>query len=153
MPKIYRIELSEKEREELTALTRRKRAAAHKVCKARSLLFCDEGPQGPALHDEEVVSKTGVALRTLERLRKRCHEVEPLEALEPVARTHVPRKPKLDGDKEARLVRLACSEPPAGCARWTLVLLAGKMIELEIVDHISPETVRKALKKTNLSLG
>lgn len=153
MPKIYRIELSGEEREELTALTRRKRAAAHKVCKARALLFCDEGAHGPALKDKEIVSKTGIALRTLERLRKRCHEVAPLEALEPVPRTHVPRQPKLDGDKEARLVRIACSEPPAGCARWTLVLLAGKMIELEIVDHISPETVRKALKKTNLSLG
>jgi hypothetical protein len=113
----------------------------------------DEGSSGPALSDKEIVSKTGITLTTLERLRKRCHEVEPLEALAPVQRTHIPRKPTLDGDKEARLVHLVCSEPPAGCARWTLVLLADKMIELEIVDHICPETVRKALKKMNLSLG
>ena len=113
MPKIYRIELSEKEREELIALTRRKRAAAHKVCKARALLFCDEGAHGPGLKDKEIVSKTGIALRTLERLRKRCHEVDPLEALEPVARTHVPRKPKLDAIKNPDwFVLLAVNLPP-----------------------------------------
>ena len=153
MPKKYRIELSIEEREELTALSCQKRAAAYKVTKARALLLTDEGPDGPAFTDEQIVSKTGMILRTIERLRKRCHEVGPLEALEPAPRMHVSRKPALDDDQEARLVQIACSEPPLGCARWTLRLLAGKLVELEVVKSISPETVRQALKKMNSNPG
>lgn len=153
MPKKYRIELTEKEREELTALTRRKRAAAYKVSKARALLLSDEGPDGPALTDVQISSRTGMIVRSIERLRKRCHEVGPLEALLPVPRTHVSRKPALNDDQEARLVSIACSEPPPGCARWTLKLLAGKLVELEVVESISPETVRQALKKTTSNPG
>ena len=153
MPKKYRIELTGEEREKLTALSCQKRAAAYKVSKARALLLTDESPDGPAFTDKQIVLKTGMILRTIERLRKRCHEVGPLEALEPVARTHVSRQPALDDDQEARLVQIACSEPPPGCARWTLKLLAGKLVELEVVESISPETVRKALKKTNSSPG
>jgi hypothetical protein len=147
MPKKYRIELLTEEREELTALSCQKRGAAYKVSKARALLLTDEGPDGPAFTDEQIVSKTGMILRTIERLRKRCHEVGPLEALEPIARTHVSCKPALDDDQEARLVQIACSEAPPGCARWTMKLLAGKLVELEIVEGILPETVRQALKK------
>jgi hypothetical protein len=153
MPKKYRIELTGKEREELTALSGRKRAAAHKVAKARALLLTDEGPDGPALTDEQIASQTGLIVRTIERLRKRCHEVGPLAALESVPRTHVSRKPALNDEQETRLVHLACSEPPPGCARWTLKLLAGKLVELEVVESISPETVRQALKKTTSNPG
>jgi hypothetical protein len=153
MPKSYRIKLSAQEREELTELTRRKRAAAHKVCKARSMLLSDEGDFGPAMCDTEIVSKTGIVLRTLERLRKRCHEVGPLQALEAIPRPLPPRAPALNDEQEAQLVRLACSEPPEGCAKWTLRLFAGKLVELEIVESISHETVRKVLKKTNSNLG
>jgi len=153
MPKIYRIKLSQEERENLTALTRRKRAAAHKVCKAKSLLLSDEGDHGPALSDEMVASKTGIVLRTLQRLRKRCHEVGPMESLEIIPRDNPPRQPALNDEQEAQLVRLACSEPPEGCAKWTLRLFAGKLVELEIVENISPETVRKVLKKTTSNLG
>ena len=77
-------------------------------------------------------------LRTIERLRKRCHEVGPLEALEPIARTHVSRKPALDDDQEARLVQITCREPPPGWAGWALKLLAGKLVDefaKQLVDH------------------
>lgn len=147
MPKVYRIILSVEEREELTALSRRKKAAAHKVTKAKALLLSDEGPDGPALKDEEIVSQTGIALRTLERLRKRCHEVGPMPALEPIPRADPPRKPALNDEQLAQLTRLACSDPPPGCARWALTLFAEKLVQLEIVESISRETIRKALKK------
>ena len=153
MPKIYRIKLSQEEREELTALTRRKKAAAHKVCKASSLLLSDEGEHGPALSDVEVSAKTGITVRTLERLRKRCHEVGPVRALEVIPRTHVARAPALNNEQEAQLVRLACSEAPSGYANWSLRLFANKLVELEIVESISPETVRKVLKKMNSNPG
>lgn len=153
MPKFYPIKLSEDEREELTALAGRKGAAAHKVCKAKSLLFSDEGTHGPAWSDEKVAAKTDIVVRTLQRLRKRCHEVGPLKALDPIAREQPARAPALNSEQEAQLVRLACSEPPAGCAKWSLRLFAGKLVELEIVESISHETVRSVLKKTNSSLG
>jgi hypothetical protein len=153
MPKKYRIELTGKEREELAVLIGRKRAAAYKVSKARALLLTDEGLDGPALTDEQISSKTGMIVRSIERLRKRCHEVGPLAALLSVPRSHVSRKPALNDEQEARLVQIACSEAPPGCARWTLRLLAGKLVELEVVESISPETVRQALKKTNSSPG
>ncbi|MFT6382845.1 MAG: hypothetical protein ACJAXZ_004348 [Akkermansiaceae bacterium] len=119
-------------------MSSQKRAAAYKVSKARALLLTDESPDGPAFTDQQVVSKTGMILRTIERLRKRFHEVGPLEALEPIARTHVSRKPALDDDQEARLVQIACREPPPGWARWTLKLLAGKLVDefaKQLVDH------------------
>ena len=104
----------------------------------RALLLTDGGPDGPAFTDQQVVSKTGMILRTIERLRKRFHEVGPLEALEPIARTHVSRKPALDDDQEARLVQITCREPPPGWAGWALKLLAGKLVDefaKQLVDH------------------
>ena len=147
MPKLYRIKLSHQEREELTALSLQKKAAAHKVTKAKSLLLSDEGPDGPSLTDEDIVLQTGIKLKTLERLRKRCHEVGPMKSLEPIPRAHPPRKPALNDEQIAELTQLACSDPPPGCSRWTLTLFAEKMVELEIVESISRETIRKALKK------
>ena len=87
----------------------------------------------------------------MERLRRRCCEVGPLDALERKAQEN--RARKVTGEVEARLVALACSEPPEGCARWTLQLLADKLVELEVVEYITDETVRRQLKKMNLSLG
>ena len=153
MPKIYRIKLSGEEREQLEVISCDKKAAAFRVTKARALLYCDEGPHGPALTDTEVGSKAHIKIRTLERLRKRCHEVGPQEALERVPRTHQSREPKLDDDARARLVRIACSDPPEGHARWTLSLLADELVTLEIVEGISTETVRQALKKTSSNPG
>lgn len=151
MRKVYRIKLSAEERRSLEKLSRSQTAAAHKVTKARALLLCDESRKGPGLKDPEVMAKTGIKPATLERLRRRCCEVGPLEALERKAQQN--RARKFTGEVEAQLVKLACSEPPEGCARWTLQLLADQLIELKVVDYITDEAVRRQLKKTNLNLG
>ena len=147
MRKIYRIKLSIEERSELLALSRKRNAAAHKVLKARALLLCDESGHGEGLRDPEIIEKTGIAKATLARLRQRCCEVGPLKALERKKQEAVSRPRKLDGEGQARLTALACSDPPEGCARWTLSLIAERLVELEVVDSISRETVRAELKK------
>jgi hypothetical protein len=151
MRKLYRIKLSAGERRALEKLSRSQTGAAHRVTKARALLLCDESRKGAGLKDAEVVGKTGIKPATLERLRKRCCEVGPLQALE--RKQQEQRVRKFTGEAEARLVALACSEPPEGRVRWTLQLLADKLIELEVVDYVTDEAVRRQLKKTNLSLG
>ena len=153
MRKIYRIKLSSEERSELEAVSRKRNVAAHRALKARALLLCDESENGEALRDPEIIEKTGIARTTLSRLRERCCEVGPMEALEPKKRQCVPRARTLDGEGQARLTTLACSKAPDGRKRWTLRLLADKLVELETVESISPETVRRTLKKTRLSLG
>lgn len=145
MRKVYRIKLSAEERESLTKLSRRQTAAAQKVMKARALLLSDESPEGPGLKDPEIMVKTGIKRAALERLRKRCCEMGPLECMERKVQQN--RARKFTGEVEAQLVKLACSEPPQGCARWTLQLLADKLIELEVVDYITDEAVRRQLKK------
>ena len=114
MPKIYRIKLSSEERSELNTLKRKHKAAADKVLEARALLLCDESETGEALKDREIISKTGIAPCTLQRLRQRCCEVGPLEPLERKRQQSVSRPRKLDGDGQVRLTTLACSEPPEG---------------------------------------
>ncbi len=153
MRKIYRIKLSAEERSELLALTRKRNAAAHKVLKARALLLCDESEDGEGAKDPEIIEKTGIAKATLQRLRQRCCEVGPVDALERKKQEVVSRPRKLDGEGQARLTALACSDPPEGCARWTLSLLSEQLVELEVVDSISRETVRAELKKTSSSRG
>lgn len=151
MRKLYRIKLSAGERRQLEKLARSQTAAAQKVVKAKALLLSDESRKGPGLRAPEVIAKTGIKPATLERLRKRCCEVGPLEALERKAQEN--RARKFTGEEQARLTALACSEPPEGHAGWTLRLLADKLVELEVFDAISHEAVRAQLKKTNLNLG
>jgi len=138
--KHYIINLTEKEREELIRLTTTGRHAARKVMHARILLKTDEG-----LIDELIANHLDINVRTVERVRKRCALEGVSAALSPKKRP--PRMPKFDGEAEARLVQLACSEAPMGRRRWTLRLLADKLVELEIVDSIRHETVRQHLKK------
>lgn len=151
MRKIYRIKLSAKERRELEKLARSLTAAVHKVIKAKALLLVDESRKGAGLKAADVVTKTGIKPATLERLRKRCCEVGPLDALERQKQKN--RGRKFTGEEHARLTALACSEAPEGHARWTLRLLADKLVELEVFDEISHEAVREQLKKTSLNLG
>jgi Homeodomain-like domain len=153
MRKIYRIQLSTEERAELEALTRRKFVEGGKVIKARALLLCDESADGPGMRDPEVMEATGMKPATLGRLRERCCEVGPLQALDRAKQARPSRTSKVTGEVEARLTALACSEAPDGCKRWTLNLLGARLVELELVDSISYETVRKALKKTSSSPG
>lgn len=153
MRKLYRLKLSSEERQSLEALTRKRRIAATKVLKARALLLADESPEGNAWKDPQIMEAIGIKSATLARLRRQCCKIGPIEALERKQRTTPPREPILDGESEAKLVQLACSKAPQGHARWTLRLLADKMVTLEVVDSISHETVRQSLKKTGSSLG
>jgi len=144
--KKYVVELTGQERAELEALTRKGTASARRLKRALVLLAVDDGDK-----DEEVAAKARVHVTTVEQIRKRCVE-EGLEA----ALSERPRPgkpPLLDGRQEAYLIALACSQPPAGRAEWTMKLLAGRMVELEIVDSISDETVRRTLKRGMLSPG
>lgn len=152
MAKKYVVRLSAEERTVLTELVTAGKAAARAQTHARILLKADQGPDGPAWIDAEIVAALDIGERTVERVRE-AWVMEGLEAaLYPQpARAHRPRR--LDGEQEAHLVALACSAPPTGKKRWTLRLLANRLVELAIVDGIAPETVRQTLKKTNSSPG
>jgi hypothetical protein len=154
MQKIYRIQLSSEEHSCLTELTRSgKRISAKKVIKAQALLLADESTDGPAYNDKQVMEATGMKPATLVRLRKRVCEVGPVEALERKPQASPSRKKIIDGEVEAQLTQLACSQAPDGRKQWTLRLLAGKLVELEIVDSISHETVRSGMKKKTSNRG
>ena len=151
--KKYRIKLAFDERSALEDIRDRGLHKSSKYKRAVALLLCDEGSDGLGMKDADVMVSTGLAVITLERLRKRCCEVGPLEALERVPREIPPREIKVTGEVEAHITRLACSEPPEGYACWTLALIAGKIVELEVLESISPTSVGKVLKKVNLNPG
>src|SRR6266849_10985773 len=144
--KLYRVKLTSEERAQLGELLSKGKAAARTLTHARILLKADEGVAGPRLSDEAIAEALDVNRSTVERVRTRCVEEGFEAALRPrPSRQLHPRK--LDGVQEAHLVTLACSPAPNGRARWSLRLLADKVVQLEIVDAISHETVRPTLKK------
>jgi len=154
MPKIkHRFKLDLEEREELGRIARSQVVAAVKVSRAKAILAMDEGEFGEGLTREEASSRSGLAVRSLDRLRARVCEVGPLGALERKARETPPVEPKITGEVEAHITQIACSEPPEGASRWTLAMIAERLVELEIVESISGEAVRYTLKKTSSSLG
>lgn len=148
----YVVRLTEEERADLEDLTRRGRVAAATVKHAWILLKADAGPGGPAWPDKQLRDAYGVSWSTIARVRQTLVEQGLAAAL---TRKKAERPPtrKVDGEREARLIALACGAPPEGQARWTLRLLADKMVELEYVDELSYETVRRVLKKTSSSRG
>lgn len=149
--KKYIVELTEEERIALESLIARGKVAAYKQCHARILLKADEGEQGPRWNDERIAEALEISVGTVERTRTRFVQ-EGLDAtLKRKVQTNRPRK--IDGEVEAHLIAQACSDPPPGRARWTLHLLADRMVELNIVDSLSHEAVRQTLKKTNLNHG
>jgi transposase-like protein len=148
MAKKYIVKLTADERSELEQMVRKGKAAGWKLQRAHALLRCDQGPEGPAWPDERVAEAHGVTTRSLESWRKQAVERGPLSLLERKPRATPALTGKLDGEKEARLTALACSRPPKGYARWSLRLLAERLVELEVVASISHETVRRAMKKT-----
>ena len=150
--KKYRIELTPQEREELKALVSRGRTAAYKQTHARILLMSDEAQDDLPMTDEAIAKALKVGHATVERVRRRCVE-EGLEAALNRKKQLRRRPKKLDGEAQAHLIAIACSEPPQGRASWTLKLLAEQLVERDIVDSVSTETVRKVLKKTNSSRG
>jgi len=133
MKKRYVIRLTPEEREHLEGVVHRGRQAAYRRRHAQVLLLADQGEHGQGLIDREVAERLDCSQRTAEKIRERSRV--------------------LDGESEARLVSLACSEPPAGRARWTLRLLSDRLVELEVVESISAETVRKVLKKHHQTLA
>ena len=148
VPKKYVLKLTAEERDELQRLVRKGRVAGWKVLRAQALLHCDQAPGGPAWTDERIAEAFGVTTRSLESWREQAVERGPLSLLERKPRITPAVTPKLDGEKQARLTALACSKAPAGHARWSLRLLAERLVELEVVESISYETVRRAMKKT-----
>ena len=152
MVKKYRVVLTGEEQRELKSLVSRGRAAAYKQTHARILLLGDENQAGGAMRDLDIARALKVGNATVERVRRRCVEEGLEAALERRQQLNCRRK-KLDGQAEAHLIAMACSQPPEGRASWTLQLMADQMVQREIVESISRETVRRSLEKTNSSPG
>jgi transposase len=152
MAKRYRIMLSRDERIELESLTKKNQTGAKKFIHARILLLCDCGMDGPGWPSERIAQALGVTPRTIEHVKRRLLEGGMDTALDRKKRDKPPRDSIFDGEKEARLIALACSQAPDGRKRWTVRLLAERLVELRIFGHISKSSVQNALKKTNLSL-
>jgi transposase len=146
--KIYKVTLTDEEREYLTALISKGKAAARKLTHAHILLKVDQSENCPAWKDRRISEAFNVSIATVERVRKSFVEDGPDAAInhKKPCRT---RPVKSDGEKEAHLIALACSQPPDGHAEWTLRLLADKMVGLNHFKSLSYETVRQVLKKMN----
>jgi transposase len=152
MHKRYVVALTEVERGSLERMIAAGTAPARKLTHARILLKADAEPGGPGWVDERIAEAVEVSQPTVARVRRQYVEA----GLEAALNRRAPRREyrrKLDGEQEARLVAVACGKPPAGQARWTLRLLADKLVELEVVDEVSYQTVRRVLKKTRSSRG
>ena len=147
--KTYLITLTEEERRSFQKLVRAGSAGARKITRGRILLKADQNNGGPAWTDQQICHALDVGVATVERVRKRFVEDGLAAALTQRKNKHPRFRRKLDGHQEAQLVTLACSHPPEGRDRWTLRLLADTLVELEIVDSISYQTVRRVLKKTS----
>jgi hypothetical protein len=150
MPLIrYKVTLTKQERQELQEITTRGKHDTQKVLNALILLRCDEGPfQNRKLRAQEIIDVLPVSMRKIDRVTRRFVE-QGLEVALIKRKAERQYLRKADGDFEAHLVALSCSQPPSGHARWSLRLLADKMVELEYTDSISYETVRRVLKKTS----
>ena len=150
--KIYKVTLTKEEREELTVLVNIGKGQARRLRRARILLMADEEQEGGGWKDADIAKALKASVRTVERTRQKCVEM----GLETALNHTKPKKTRsrvLDGEAEARLVQLACSQAPDGREEWSMQLLADKLIELEVVETVSRETVRTTLKKMNLSPG
>jgi hypothetical protein len=150
MPRIrYKVTLSDEERRMLNEIATRGRHSSQKVLNSLILLGCDEGPfQGKKRTGQQLADVLPVSLKKIDRVKRRFVE----EGLDVALEKRKARRQyvkKADGDFEAHLVALSCSKPPEGRARWSLRLLADTMVELEHVDSVSYETVRRVLKKTS----
>jgi Homeodomain-like domain len=150
MAKKYRVTLMPEERQELQALIAKGKASARKLAHARVLLPVDEAEAQAGRPDEETAAALHLSVRTVERVGERFVEQGFAAALLPLPSKRVYAR-TFDGASEARLIALACGAPPEGKSRWTLPLLAEQWVELQVLDTVSRECVRQALKKTNAS--
>ena len=151
MPR-YRIHLTKEEVSELQSIIRKGSHTAHSFKAAYILLNCDEGEYSDKATNEEISKILKVSDRTIDRTKKRFIE-EGLDAVLERRPTSCEYDKKIDGNVEAHLIALCCSEPPEGYSKWSLRLLADKMVELNYINSISHVSVGEVLKKTNLSLG
>ena len=143
----HRVRLSESERHDLSKRIAAGRGSARELAHSRIILKADEGPGGPGWGDEEIALALDVSVATIERVRKRfvADGLAAAVRRKPPAREY---RRALDGEAEAHLVALSCSEPPPGKAKWSMRLLAERLVELRVVPAVSDETVRRVLKKT-----
>jgi transposase len=148
----YTVKLSKEEVGELRAIINRGSHTTKAFKGAYILLNCDEGEHSDKVTNGEIAKVLKVGMRTIDRIKKKFVEegFEGVLERRPTTRTY---DVKIDGDVEAKLVSLCCSEPPPGFAKWSLRLLADRMVELQYIDSISHVSVGNVLKKTNLSLG
>jgi hypothetical protein len=144
--KKYIVRLSEEERSACEGIVKKLKGSSQKVRRAQILLKADA--DGPGWSDEKIAEAYGCRVQTIENVRKRLVTESFQRALEGKKRQEPPTPPKLDGAGEAKLIALRLGKPPAGYGHWTLRLLADELVALEVVESISPETVRKTLKKT-----
>lgn len=147
--KKYIVTLSCEERQDLESLVKKGFAAAYRRTHAQILLLSDTSESGPGWPDEKIALSLGITVRTVENIRRRLVMEGVGAALERKQNPNSARKRIFDGDAEAHLIALACSHAPEGHSRWTLRLLANKVVELEIVEHADHVTVMRTLKKTN----
>lgn len=149
----YTVTLTEEERKDLKSITSKGNHRSQKVINALILLNCDEGEfQTKRSTNEQVTGVLKISMKKIDRVKKRFVE----EGLDVALNGHKGKRvyeKKADGDLEAHLVALSCSEPPEGFARWSLRMLADRVVELNYIDSISYETVRRVLKKTKLNRG
>jgi transposase len=152
MKKLYTVSLTDAQRSTLRSLISSGEAAARTLTRARILLKADTNHEGGGWSDPEICQALEVSRPTVERVRQRCAREGLKAALYPQPRLTAPER-RLDGEQEAQVIALACSTPPQGRQRWTLRLLAAGLVQREIVDTISHETVRQTLKKTRSNHG
>jgi hypothetical protein len=151
--KKYLVTLTRDERDHLDDLLGKGKVSALVLTRARVLLKADQAAGGPALEDAVIAEDLGVGLRTIGRVRQRFVERGFEDCLRRKSQDKPSRVRTLDGTAEAKLIALACSDPPDDRAVWTMQLLADKLVELKVVDTISDETVRRAMKKMPSSRG
>jgi hypothetical protein len=149
MSKRYVVRLTREERRDLQRLVGAGKAAARKILHAHVLLQAEEGPEGPGWRDTQISAALSVHPNTVAGIRERLVEQGLEAALNRKKQDQPSRQAKLDGQGEARLIAERCGPPPQGHKRWTLQLLADRLVALQVVDNISYETVRRALKKTS----
>ena len=152
MANYYKVILTKQERTQLKAIVSKGKHSSMQYRNACILLGCDEGEYGQKVSNEQIAQVLQINTKTVERLKQRFVE-DSFEAC--IDRKPYPTKQriKIDGDFEAHLIAISCSEAPSGHARWSLRMLADKMVELKYAESISHESIRQVLKKTNLNRG
>jgi transposase len=151
--KKYRVKLSEEQRRQLEQEVKAGKRPAHQLTHARILLKADEGEYGPGWSDEQIREAVEVSVPTIERVRRRFDEHGLEDAITRRPQPERPSKRKIDGEQEAHLIALCCSQAPDGYERWSMRLLADKLVQLGYVEQVSYKTVWETLKKTNSSRG